>query len=86
MLARPPPLAEVARGLFGMRMFAAAMAGVVAEAFPEAACQRRTVRFCRNVLLKALEPKRRQVAAMLKTVHAMESREVSEAKDGCGGR
>ena len=72
------------RGLRGVRMFtgdkAAGMAGSVAEVFPGAAYQRCTVHFCRNVLSKAPKSKRPKVAAMLRAVHAMESREASEAK------
>ena len=72
------------RGLSGVRMFtgdkAAAMTGAIAEVFPDAAYQRCTVRFYRNVLAKVPKSKRAKVAAMLKAVHAMESREASEAK------
>ena len=60
------------RGLRGVRMFT--------EVFPEAAYQRCTVHFYRNVLAKVPRSKRPKVAAMLKAVHAMESREASEAK------
>lgn len=59
---------------------AAGMAGSIAEVFPEAACQRRTVRFCRNVLARVPKTRRPGVAAMLKAIHAMESREAAEAK------
>ena len=48
--------------------------------FPEAAYQRCTVHFYRNVLAKVPKSKRPKVAAMLKAVHAMESREAAEAK------
>ena len=72
------------RGLRGVRMFAgdkaAGMVGSIAEVFPDAACQRCAVHFYRNVLAKAPKSKRPRVAAMLKAVHAMESREASEAK------
>ncbi|NGM18373.1 IS256 family transposase [Eggerthellaceae bacterium zg-893] len=72
------------RGLRGVRMFtgdkAAAMTGSIAEVFPEAAYQRCTVHFYRSVLAKVPKSKRPQVAAMLKAIHAMESREASEAK------
>ena len=72
------------RGLRGARMFtgdkAAGMVGSIAEVFPEAAHQRCTVHFYRNVLAKVPKSKRPRVAAMLKAVHAMESREASEAK------
>ena len=72
------------RGLRGVRMFtggkAAGMVGSIAEVFPEAACQRCTVRFCRNVLAGVPKTRRPRVAAMLKAIHAMESREAAEAK------
>ena len=51
-----------------------------AEVFPEAKYQRCTVHFYRNVLAKVPKSKRPQAAAMLKAIHAMESREASEAK------
>lgn len=72
------------RGLRGVRMFtgdkAAGMVGSIAEVFPDAAYQRCTVHFYRNVLAKVPKAKRARVAAMLKAVHAMESRPASEAK------
>ena len=72
------------RGLRGVRMFtgdkAAGMVGSIAEVFPEAAYQRCTVHFYRNVLSKVPKSRRAKVAAMLKAIHAMESREASEAK------
>ena len=72
------------RGLRGVRMFAgdkaAGMVGSIAEVFPEAAYQRRTVHFYRNVLARAPKARRPRVAAMLKAIHAMESREAAEAK------
>lgn len=65
------------RGLRGVRLFtgdkAAAMTGAIAEVFPEAAYQRRTVHFYRNVLAKVPKSRRAEVAAMLKAVHAQES-------------
>ena len=67
-----------------MKMFtgdkAAGMVGSVAEGFPGAAYERCTVHFYRNVLARVPKSKRPRVAAMLKAVHAMESREASEAK------
>ena len=79
LLSRPR-----SRGLRGVRMLtggkAAGMAGSIAEAFPEAACQRRTVHFCRNVLARVPKTGRPRVAAMPKAIHAMESREAAEAK------
>lgn len=72
------------RGLHGVRMAvgdkASGMVGSIAEAFPEAAYQRCTVHFYRNVLARVPKSRRAAVAAMLKAVHAMESREASEAK------
>lgn len=72
------------RGLRGVRMFtgdkAAGMVGSIAEVFPEAACQRCTARFYRNVLARVPKSRRPRVAAMLKAVHAMESRGASEGK------
>lgn len=51
-----------------------------AEVFPDAEYQRCTVHFHRNVLAKVPKSKRPQAAAMLKAVHAMESREADAAK------
>ena len=72
------------RGLRGVRMFvgdkAAGMVGSIAEVFPDARYQRCSVRFYRNVLAKVPKSKRSQVAATLKAIHAMESREASAAK------
>ena len=69
-----------------MRMFtgdkAAAMTGAIAEVFPDAAYQRCTVHFYRNVLSKVPKSKRAEVAAMLKAVHAQESLEASTEKAG----
>ena len=71
------------RGLRGVRMLtgdkAAGMAGPIAEAFPEAAYQRRAVHFYRNVLARVPRSRRGKVAAMLRAVRAMESREAGEA-------
>lgn len=72
------------RGPGGVRMFAgdkaAGMVGPVAEVPPEAACQGCTARSCRNVLSKVPKSRRAKVAAMPEAIHAMESREASEAK------
>ena len=74
------------RGLTGVRMFtgdkAAAMTGAIAEVFPDAAYQRCTVHFYRNVLSKVPKSKRAEVAAMLKAIHAQESLEASSEKAG----
>ncbi len=50
------------------------------KVFPEAAHRRCTVHFYRNMLAKVPKSKRPRVAAMLEAIHAMESREASEAK------
>ena len=73
------------RGLRGVRMFAgdkaAGMVGSIAEVFPGAKYQRCTVRFYRNALAKVPKSKRSGcVGAMLKAIHAMESRGASAAK------
>ena len=72
------------RGLRGVRMFtgdkAAGMVGSIAEVFPGARYQRCTVHFYRNALAKVPKSKRPKAAAMLKAIHAMESREASAAK------
>jgi putative transposase len=72
------------RGLRGVRMFvgdkAAGMVGSIAEAFPEAKYQRCTVHFCRNAMARVPKSRRAQVGAMLKAIHAMESREAAEEK------
>ena len=72
------------RGLRGVRMLtgdkAAGMVGSIAEVFPGAKYQRCTVHFYRNASAKVPKSKRSQVAAMLKAIHAMESREASAAK------
>ena len=59
---------------------AAAMTGAIAEVFPEAAYQRCTVHFYRNVLSKVPKSKRAEVAAMLKAIHAQESLEASSER------
>ena len=67
-----------------MRMFtgdkAAGMVGSIAEVFPDAAYRRCTVHFYRNVLARVPKSRRAEVAAMLKAIHAMESREAAEVK------
>lgn len=72
------------RGLSGVRMLAgdkaAAMTSAIAEVFPDAAYQRCTVRFYRNVLAKDPKTKRRQAGAMLKAIHAQESFEEAARK------
>ena len=72
------------RGLRGVRMSAgdkaAGMVGAIAEVFPGAAYQRCAVHFYRNVLARVPKSRRPTVAAMPEAIHAMESREASEAK------
>ena len=72
------------RGIRGVRMFtgdkAASMVGTTDEVFPETAHQRCTVHFYRNALTRVPKSKRPMAAAMLKAIHAMESREAVEAK------
>ena len=72
------------RGLRGVRTVvgdkASGMVGSIAEVLPDAAHRRCTVHFYRNVLARVPKPGRAAVAAMLKAVHAMESREAAEAK------
>ena len=58
----------------------AGMVGSITEVFPGAKYQRCTVHFYRNTLAKAPKSKQSQVAAMLKAIHAMESRETSTTK------
>ena len=72
------------RGPRGVRMFAgdkaAGTVGSIAEVFPGAAHQRRAAHLYRNVLARAPESRRPRVAAMLRAIRAMGSREASEAK------
>lgn len=72
------------RGLRGVRMIvgdkASGMVGSIAEVFPDTAYQRCTVHFYRNVLARVPKSRRAAVAAMLKAIHAMESRGAAEAK------
>lgn len=72
------------RGLRGVRMFtgdrAAGMVGSIAEIFPGAAYRRRAVHFYRNALARVPKSRRAGVAAMLKAIHAVESRDAAEAE------
>ena len=63
-----------------MRLFTGNKTAAIAEVFPDAAYQRCTVHFYRNVMVKVPKPKRRQVAAMLKVIHAQESFDASMEK------
>lgn len=83
MLAGAPLLAKVARPARGPHVHGRQgrrHGGSIAEVFPEAAYQRRTAHFCRNVLARVPKTRRPRVAAMPKAIHAMESREAAEAK------
>ena len=83
MLARLPLAAEVAwavRRAHVHRQQGAGMVGSIAEVLPGVKYQRRAVRFYRNALAKVPKSKRSRVAAMLKAIRAMESREASAAK------
>ena len=72
------------RGLTGVRlMISDACLGLVesiAEVFPDADWQRCAVHFYRNVFSHVPRGKMREVAAMLKAIHAQESREAAESK------
>ena len=72
------------RGLKGVRlMISDACLGLteaLAEVFPDADWQRCAVHFYRNVFSHVPSTKVREVAAMLKAVHAQESREAAEIK------
>ena len=72
------------RGLTGVRLIISdACLGLVeamAEVFPEADWQRCAVHFYRNVFSHVPNTKVREVAAMLKAIHAQENREAAEAK------
>ncbi len=73
------------RGLKGVRMIigdkAASTTSAIAEVFPEAACQRCTVHFYRNVMSRVPKMRRKMVAAMLKAIHSQESFKASCDKD-----
>ena len=72
------------RGLKGVRlMISDACLGLteaIAEVFPDADWQRCAVHFYRNVFSHVPNAKIRDVAAMLKAIHAQENREAAEAK------
>ena len=78
------PLEDVGEILWGAGV-STGMVGSIAEVFPKAKYQRCTVHFYRNVLAEVPKSKRSQVAAMLKAIHAMESRDASAAKVVRGG-
>jgi putative transposase len=72
------------RGLKGVRLIVSdaciGLAEAAAEVFPDADWQRCTVHFYRNVFSHVPRGKMREVAAMLKAIHAQESREAAEKK------
>jgi transposase-like protein len=72
------------RGLSGVRLIISdACLGLVesiSEVFPDADWQRCVVHFYRNVFSHVPRGKMREVAAMLKAIHAQESREAAQSK------
>ena len=74
------------RGLSGVRMLTGDKTAAIAEVFPDAAYQRCTAHFYRNVLSKVPKSKRGRVAAMLEAIHAQESLEASMEKAGAVAR
>ena len=72
------------RGLTGVRLIISdaciGLAESAAEVFPDADWQRCAVHFYRNVFSHVPRNKMREVAAMLKAIHAQENREAAEVK------
>ena len=72
------------RGLKGVRLIISdacmGLAESAAEFFPDAAWQRCTVHFYRNVFSHVPRPKMREVAAMLKAIHAAEDVQAAREK------
>jgi len=72
------------RGLRGVRLFISdkclGLVESLAEFYPEAAWQRCVVHFYRNVFTVVPKGKLKEVAAMLKAIHAQEDRASAEAK------
>ena len=72
------------RGLSGVRLIISdaclGLTEAASEVFPEADWQRCTVHFYRNVFSHVPSTKVREVAAMLKAIHAQENREAAELK------
>ncbi len=72
------------RGLKGVRLIISdaciGLAEAAAEVFPDADWQRCAVHFYRNVFSHVPRGRMREVAAMLKAIHAQESREAAETK------
>lgn len=73
-----------ARGLRGVRLVVSdkclGLVEAVGECFPEAAWQRCVVHFYRNVFTAVPGGKVKEVAAMLKAIHAQEDKEAARAK------
>jgi putative transposase len=73
-----------ARGLSGVQLFISdkclGLVEAVMQCYPEAAWQRCVVHFYRNVFTVTPRGKARQVAAMLKAIHAQEDREAAQEK------
>jgi transposase-like protein len=73
-----------ARGLRGVRLVVSdkclGRVEAVGECFPEAAWQRCVVHFYRNVFTAVPSGRVKEVAAMLKAIHAQEDREAAQAK------
>jgi transposase-like protein len=73
-----------ARGLKGVRLVISdaclGLTEALSEVFPEADWQRCAVHFYRNVFSHVPHTKLREVAAMLKAIHAQENREAAEVK------
>jgi len=72
------------RGLTGVRLFITdkclGLVESLGEVFPEAAWQRCVVHFYRNVFTMTPKGKVKEVAAMLKAIHAQEDRAAAQAK------
>lgn len=72
------------RGLQGVRLIVSdaclGLTDALAEVFPAADWQRCAVHFYRNVFSHVPNTRVREVAAMLKAIHAQESREAAESK------
>jgi len=73
-----------ARGLTGVRLVTSdkclGLVGAVGECFPEAQWQRCVVHFYRNVFTAVPSGRVKEVAAMLKAIHAQEDKEAARAK------
>jgi putative transposase len=72
------------RGLTGPRLFVSdkclGLVEALGESYPEASWQRCTVHFYRNVFTVVPKGKVKEVAAMLKAIHAQEDRKAAEEK------